>query len=54
MGILIRNWGDGHEAEINMQSLTSEDPKDQAGKWGCFQEGCRGSLAHIPIPFKKQ
>lgn len=40
----VRNWGDGHEAEMNMQSLTSEGPKNQAEKCKTFQTGVGASL----------
>lgn len=33
MGVLIRIRGDGREAKINMQSMTSEDLTDQAEMW---------------------
>lgn len=37
MGVLIRNWEDGHEAQINMQNRTSEDPTDQARNEDVFK-----------------
>lgn len=40
ISVLIKNWGEGHEEETDMQSVTSENPKDWAETCGCFQTGC--------------
>lgn len=43
MNALMRNQGDGHEAEIKMQCMTLEDPKSQARNRGVFKLGYRGN-----------